>query len=98
MKKELIDTLLNNRILIHISFYPAIADGIEDMFRFLEQYKLPYIIDNMITRFAKVLSKYKIGNPFSPFKPVGCNCPNLFEGLFGSLSASNVYIRFKSDI
>lgn len=80
MKKELIDILLNNRILIHISFYPAIAEGIEDILRFLEDHKLPYTIENMITRFAKVLSKHKIGNPFSPFKPVGCNCPNLFEG------------------
>ncbi len=80
MKEELIDTLLQDRIQIHISFYPAIADGIEDIICFLEDHKFSYTVDNMITKFAKVLSKDKIGNPFSPFKPVGCTCPNLFEG------------------
>lgn len=80
MKEGLIDALLNNRIMIHISFYPAIADGIEEIIHFLEDHKLTYTIENMITRFAKVLSRHKIGNPFSPFKPAECICPNLFEG------------------
>lgn len=80
MGEELINTLLKNGILIHISFYPAIAEGVEDIIGFLEEHKLSYTVEGMITRFAKVLSKHKIGNPFSPFKPAGCNCPNLFEG------------------
>lgn len=80
MREGLIDAILQNEIRIHISFYPAIADGIEDVICFLEDRKLSYTVDSMITRFAKVLSKERIGNPFSPFKPVGCTCPNLFEG------------------
>lgn len=80
MTEKLISSLLDNKIHIHISFYPALADQIEDIIYYLEEQKLSYTVEGMITRFAKVLSKYRIGNPFFPLKPVGCTCPNLFEG------------------
>ena len=80
MSEDLIKVLLENKVVINISFYPVIADQIREIIYFLNNNNLSYRIGNMVIEFAKVLSKTQIGNPFSPFKPVGCVCPNLFEG------------------
>lgn len=80
MTDGLTDALRQNKVIINISFYPALAEKVRDVIRYLEGQQLTYRISYMVTEFARILSKRNIGNPYTPFIPAGCTCPNLFEG------------------
>lgn len=74
MSRELITTVLENDILINISYYPVIELIKDDIINFLRINKMRHIIGPKINTFSKKMTLHPLQNPLDQFKKCRDRC------------------------
>ena len=77
MKKEVLELIKNNDVMIDISVYPLMQDKIDDIVERLKKYGVKLFLEN-ITSFKPILLNKKTKYPFTRLN--NCTCINLQDG------------------